>query len=193
MWSSIKTDREEINLGAVCRSPSISALCRRAFTRRFGRQGWSSSFCIVIYSCGRVGLAQGRYTRVNEAVRREWVPALACLPNVDVACHWISVRTSWRRKTCLSVCLSVCLTRITCEPVSAVKLCVDGVQPGTFHVSARTVPLKLFLALWRGVTGSPVRDVSKDCSSFNFRGLHVQKNTLRGHIDPRRWRNYHFS
>jgi hypothetical protein len=30
MWSSIQLDREKINLWAVCRSPTMSALCRRA-------------------------------------------------------------------------------------------------------------------------------------------------------------------
>jgi len=43
------------------------------------------------------------------------------------------------------------LTRVTCELVSTVKVCVDGVQPGTFHVSARTteaVPCAMARCHW---------------------------------------------
>jgi hypothetical protein len=47
----------------------------------------AGALCIVIYSCGRVGVVPDLCRRVNEAARREWARALACLPDVDVACH----------------------------------------------------------------------------------------------------------
>jgi hypothetical protein len=100
-------------------------------TQRSGHQGFNSSHCIVIYSCGRVGVAQDRYTRVSESVKALVGPGVG-VPAGSGRCLPLNFCSNFVTKDDMSV------TRVTCEPVSAVKFCVDDVQPGTFHVSART-------------------------------------------------------
>ena len=185
-WSSIQPHREEITLWAVCRSPSISALCRRAFNPTISKPRLELSLlhCDVQLparwrSAGPIHESQcSRKARVGLGVG---VPAGCgrCLP-LNFCSNFVSEED-----------MSVGKSRYVWPYLGGEALC--WWRAARYISCERTYRWNCSLRYGAASLDHPFATFRRTVVPSTSGVCMFKKNTLRGRIELCRWRRYNFS